>query len=65
MRGLAPSKSQTKDILKVCKNAKKELGQIPAILTLVNIAYGQSSLDTDGAMEKVCIKQFEFRENIS
>ena len=39
--------------------------KIPAILTLVNIAYDQSSLDTDGAMEKVCIKRFEFRENIS
>ena len=39
--------------------------KIPAILTLVNIAYGQSPLDTDGAMEKVCIKRFEFRENIS
>ena len=39
--------------------------KIPAILTLVNIAYGQSPpLDTDGAMEKVCIKRFEFRENI-
>ena len=64
MRGPAPYKSQTKDILKVCQNAKKELGQIPAILTSCLVIYAYTKIIFFSQLIKFSLICFKFLDMI-